>query len=468
MKKSTLGIVITDGVGYRNFILSNFLREVGQLYTHTIIYSCLPESSYPQSVREQAEIIELPIFTEGILTWFIRKIKEVAHLTQFQHHNFGMYDNLQSNKNRRYSVKGILTRIAFLAASLAHSEKSIIRWTNLQMWSIRKHPITQNYLSLLVIHEPSVLFFTHQRPPFVAPMIAAARQSGIPTAAFIFSWDNLPSKGRMAGIFDSYIVWSELMKTELLAFYPSVKPQNVFIGGTPQFEPYVMHEYMDSSQSFRERFGIHNLYPIVCFSCGDISTSKNDELYISTIAEALQKNEFSTPINLLVRTSPAEAPDRFLSIRERYPFILWNFPEWIYARENHPEPWTQRIPTAKDMRDLRSILTYCDVSVNMCSTMSLDFMHFDKPVINPVFGNEQNGLYNDQRFLKYAHYERVAKSGAVSIVRTEKELITTINKALSHPEEQHNQRQELLHIQIGHPLEGTSKHIANILKKIAE
>ena len=34
--------------------------------------------------------------------------------------------------------------------------------------------------------------------------------------------------------------------------------------------------------------------------------------------------------------------------------------------------------------------------------MSLDAMFFDKPVINPVFGNEKNGLYNDQKYLNFA------------------------------------------------------------------
>jgi hypothetical protein len=52
--------------------------------------------------------------------------------------------------------------------------------------------------------------------------------------------------------------------------------------------------------------------------------------------------------------------------------------------------------------------------------MSLDFMLFDKPVINTVFGNLENGLYNDQRFLNYDHYKKVIDSGAVTITKDEK------------------------------------------------
>ena len=102
----------------------------------------------------------------------------------------------------------------------------------------------------------------------------------------------------------------------------------------------------------------------------------------------------------------------------------------------------------------------------MCSTMSLDFMLFDKPVINPVFGNAENGLYDDQRFLKYAHYERVVKSGSVAIAKNAEELIEAINFSLKNPEARLKEQSELIKLQIGKPLEGTSERIAKALKTL--
>jgi hypothetical protein len=100
----------------------------------------------------------------------------------------------------------------------------------------------------------------------------------------------------------------------------------------------------------------------------------------------------------------------------------------------------------------------------MCSTMSLDFMLFDKPVINPVFGNEENGLYNDQRFLNFAHYKKVVESGAVYVVKNESELIESINIALQNPLNKNKEQKELLQLQISEPLANTSKRIAQTLK----
>lgn len=42
----------------------------------------------------------------------------------------------------------------------------------------------------------------------------------------------------MATTFDQYLVWSALMKSELLRFYPQTNEKQVEIVGTPQFEPY--------------------------------------------------------------------------------------------------------------------------------------------------------------------------------------------------------------------------------------
>ena len=75
---------------------------------------------------------------------------------------------------------------------------------------------------------------------------------------------------------------------------------------------------------------------------------------------------------------------------------------------------------------------YADVNVNMLSTMSLDFILFDKPVVNTVFGNKENTLYDDQRFLNYVHYKYVVNSKAVAIAKSEKELHYYLNEDVTH------------------------------------
>jgi hypothetical protein len=461
---NVLGIVITDGVGFRNFVLSNFLEESQVQFDAIIVFSCLPKSVF-KNFESNFKIIELEVFTETFPTWFFRKTKEVAHLQQFAGDFFGINDNLNAVKIQKNNFRGFVIRIILRWTALFNSEKWIQYYNSWQQKSFSNHSITKNYLNLFEEEQVTHLFFTHQRPPFIAPLIFAAEKLKITTTTFIFSWDNLASKGRMAGNFNNYMVWSDLMKLELLFFYKFIKPENICVVGTPQFEPYSLERYSLSKPEFFDKFDLDIQKSIVCYSCADVATSQNDYLYIETIAKAILKKQISKDITLFVRTSPAEEPTRFEQLAIDYPFIKWNYPKWILSRENHQEAWSQRIPSVEDVKDLRAVLTYCELSVNMCSTMSLDFMLFDKPVINAVFGNLDNGLYNDQRFLNYAHYKKVIESGAVYIAKNENELIKSINTALQFPLKRSNEQKALLEMQISKPLLNTSKRIVETLIK---
>jgi hypothetical protein len=461
MKK--LGIVITDGVGFRNYILSDFLSEAEKKFDEVVILSCLPASVY-EGFLQKSRVIELAVFQEKFPTWFFRKAKEIAHLQLHKNNNFGITDNLNTNKSGSKTPRGYATRFIFKWTSLFHSENYIQFYNKLQQFSFATNPNVKGYKTIFEKEKFDILFFTHQRPPFIAPLVYQAEQLKIKTVSFIFSWDNLASKGRMSANFDSYLVWSDLMKEELLHFYKKVQEQNVEVVGTPQFEPYVLERYKRTKEDFYARFDLNPSKKTICFSCGDISTSKNDELYITTIAQAIQDNKIQN-VNVLVRTSPAEDPIRFESFVAKFTFVKWNYPKWHLARTGHQEEWSQRIPSKEDVTDLRSILEYSDLNINMLSTMSLDFMQFDKPVINPVFGNAVNGLYDDQRFLQYPHIINVVNSNATRIVKTEQELIEAINLYLENSETNVENRKQLIQKQIGKSLKGTSERIATILRK---
>ena len=465
MKK--LGIVITDGVGFRNFIMSDFIDEATKQFDSVILYSGLPISAYDSISQSKITIKELDVYVESKPVWFFRKWKEVAHLQKYQSF-YGMKDNLETGYPQNNSPRALLVKLIYGCTRLVHSDSSILLAEKLQFLFFSKNRITQTYLKLLEEDQPSHLFFTHQRPPFLAPFLYAAQQLKIPTSTFIFSWDNLASKGRMLGTFDYFLVWSHLMQSELLYFYPMVPTEKVKVVGTPQFEPYVMPKYETTAEAFHAKFRLNTDLKTICYSCADVSIGQNDPIMIRAIANAIRNNAIETKVQLLVRTSPAEDDSRFRNLREEFPEIKWNVPKWILTREGHAETWSQRVPSEEDIKDLRSLLEYVDLNINMCSTMSLDFMLFDKPVINTVFGNPENGLYDDQRFLKFGHFEKVVDSESVTISKNETELIDQINQALDNPNERAKERKAMIDLQVSEPLEGTSKRIALTLKNILE
>lgn len=460
MKK--LGIVITDGVGFRNFIMSDFIAEVSKQFDSVTLYSGLPIHAYGATAQAKITIKELGVYVESKPVWFFRKWKEVAHLQKHQSF-YGMKDNLLTGFPKNNTARALLVKVIYCCTRFIHSDASILFAERLQFLFFSQNNITQSYLKLLKEDQPTHLFFTHQRPPFLAPFLYAAQQLKIPKSTFIFSWDNLASKGRMLGAFDYFLVWSHLMKDELLYFYPNVTKEKVQVVGTPQFEPYVMAKYKTNTVEFYEKFNLDPNFKTICYSCADVSIGANDPIVIRAVANAIRTIAIKTKVQLIVRTSPAEDDLRFKAIRDEFPEIVWNVPKWLLTRDNHAESWSQRIPSEEDIIDLRSLLQNVDLNINMCSTMSLDFMLFDKPVINTVFGNSENGLYDDQRFLNYGHFKKVVDSQSVTIAKNATELIDQINQALDNPRERTTQRKAMTDLQISEPLEGTSKRIATIL-----
>ena len=122
-----LGVVITDGVGFRNFILSDFIKEAKNKFDKVIIFSCLPKSVY-EDFNLNCDIVELEVYNENFKTWFYRKSKEVAHLQLHRKNNFGIQDNFNSNKPNSNTNRGYATRFIMQFTSLFHSEKWILRY----------------------------------------------------------------------------------------------------------------------------------------------------------------------------------------------------------------------------------------------------------------------------------------------------------------------------------------------------
>ncbi|MBC5841422.1 CDP-glycerol glycerophosphotransferase family protein [Flavobacterium sp. F-380] len=459
-----LGVVITDGVGFRNFILSDFIKEANDNFDSVILFSCLPKRVFVD-LNLKCKVVELAVFEETFKTWFFRKIKEVTHLQIFAGSNFGILDNLNQSKSKEFSPRGIAIRCMHLWSKFIKSENWILRYNKWQQFTFKGNSLTAQYQTLLEEHKISMLFFTHQRPPFIAPLIFAAEVLKIKTSTFIFSWDNLASKGRMAGNFNYYFVWSHLMKIELLHFYKSVQKENVLVVGTPQFEAYTNDKFGYSKEQFKEKFKVSKDQKIIFFTCNDAS-SKNDIIYLEILANFILANKLVEKVAVIVRTSPVEDALRFKFLADKFSFLIWNFPDWNVSRTNHQESWSQRVPSVSDLNDLKSLLKYCDICINVLSTITLDAFIFDKPVINPVFGNEANGMFDDQKFLNYAHLANLVDSKSSDIVKTTEEFLAALNNVLKNKEDKSILRAKFLELQISESLEGTSKRIAQSLAQL--
>lgn len=205
------------------------------------------------------------LFREGALGMLLRYALASAHLWRWDTRTMRFVRNMRLRG--RWKVRA-MHRVARMLGWCLGRDSGILLLEEALQSLVRRRGEVALYRRDLEEWRPDVVFCTHQRPSVVLPVVMAAKELGIPTATFIFSWDNLTSKGRIAAPFDHFLVWSQLMKAELLKYYQDVGEDRVHVVGTPQFDAYGDEGLVVSREEFFARIGADPSRPLICYSGG--------------------------------------------------------------------------------------------------------------------------------------------------------------------------------------------------------
>ena len=343
MSNNKIFILLPDGVGLRNFAYSNFY-EIGKKQGFEIVYwnntpfdlttlgfneikiknsKAHPLTDIYKNARKQVE-----------LNLFIKKTKD----TVYDSYRFPF-----SYKTIKLALKSSLTQLLIVTHSSRPGLKRIRRKIQLKE---RKTLYYQQSLATLQEEKPAFVFCTNQRSMSAIATILAAQDLGIPTACFIFSWDNLP-KATMVIETDYYFVWSEHMKNELQFYYPYIKVSQIFITGTPQFETHFDVSKMLSREVFFNQNNLDLNKKYLCYSGDDSTTCPDDPKYLEDVAKAvIELNLKGNKYGILFRRCPVDFSDRFDEVLNRYKNIIVPIiPKW----EQKGEIWNTVLPLPEDL-----------------------------------------------------------------------------------------------------------------------
>jgi hypothetical protein len=455
-------VLVPDGVGVKNFVLGRFLSKLsaqGEVHMlHQIPSDRLPP--YQPDCQEPVEWHTFSPYRETPLSFLLRYSLSYAQM-------YWVGTKAMRYHLERVPAKGSwrvrsADRLARLVGRLAGSPARIARIDQWHQAVVRKMPSVRHWRALFERLQPSVLFCSHQRPPIILPPVLAARQSGIPTATFIFSWDNMTSKGRIAAPFDHYLVWSDLMRQELLRYYPDV----AHIVGTPQFDPYADADLHWSREEFFARIKADLSRPLICFSGNNAENSPEDHEQVRILMEFIRSGRIRGNPQVLLRPAPIDDGARFASVRRDFPELIYAHPSWIRTDAG----WDHVLPPASDVQFLANLTRHADLNINFGSTMTLDFAVNDKPVINSTFDVASPPVFGMPAFdfcMQFDHYRPVAELGASRFARTTSELADFVNLYLSHPETDRDARRRLVDLEIAGPLGTSTDRVIAALARIA-
>ena len=290
-----------------------------------------------------------------------------------------------------------------------------------------------------------------------------AHRMGIPTAAFIFSWDNLTSRGRIFVPYDYYLMWNEEMKAQILSQYPFLKPEQVLVTGTPQFDFHFNPEFWLSREELCHRVGLDPQRPFILYTTGLDTDFRDEHKFVEATIRFLQQTDIQPAPQLLVRMYiKGTSPEMQALSKQNIPGVV--FPPILWDSQ-----WT--MPLYDDLYIYTNLVRHAALGINAASTVTLELMMQDKPIINLGMEPPGSNLPRYARFsrhVEYEHYRSVVQSGGVMVARSMDDLYQMIERGLNQPAADSLKRLAFTKKMFGDTLDGKSgQRVAEVLFDLA-
>ncbi|MBE0391132.1 UDP-glycosyltransferase [Flavobacterium sp. PL002] len=463
MPNKKIFILLPDGIGLRNFAYTDF-HDIGIRNGFDSVYW----NGTPFELSTIGfEEIKIENAKPHPLTTLYKNARQQIELNlnskKTKDQTYNSYRFIQNTTGIKNKLKNVFinTVIAFHS-----SEKGLI--------SVRKK-IVQKEQKTLFYHEclrtlqkekPDLVFCTNQRHTVSIAPILAAKALGIPTVAFIFSWDNLP-KATLVIETDYYCVWSEYMKKELLFYYPYIKEAQVFITGSPQFEAHFNQEKKLSKEVFFENNNLDLNKKYICYSGDDVTTCPDDQRYLEDVAAAVAElNKKGYNLGVIFRRCPVDFSKRYDTVLEKYSEIIVALaPLW----ENKGTNWGAILPTIKDIELQINTIAHTEMVVNLGSSMVFDFATNSKPCgfINYDVPDKVKKDWFVDKIYKFIHFRSMPHKESVFWLNSADEIAFKIEKVLNGEHKLiATKAQEWFEIINQHPANEASKRVWQAINAI--
>lgn len=371
--KLKIFILLPDGVSLRNFAYTSFYALGKQKGFDIIFWNMTPFD------LDKLEVSNIEI-TRPKIHWFTNILKSACKRIELKKYASRENDSIYFEYNFPLKInsfkKLFKSFLIWLYSKMYASEIGILKIREKIINNERKTNYYKDCLNVLRNEKPDFVFCTSQRSgESIAPLSAAA-DLGILTASFIFSWDNIPKATTVVNT-NFYFVWSDLMKTQLLHYQTYIKPEQIRVTGTPQFEHHFDKSNRQTREAFFEMYNLDLSKKYICFSGDDITTSPNDELYLRDLAKSIvELNNQGADLGIIFRRCPVDFSDRYDKIISDYQQIIIPIdPLW----ENVGGNWNKIMPTKDDLILQTNIIIHTEFVVNLGSSMVFDYACYNKP-----------------------------------------------------------------------------------------
>ena len=311
-----------------------------------------------------------------------------------------------------------------------------------------KDPVAANLLAQL---DPRLLISTYPvNLPESRLLFAGNKAPRVHTVIHLLSWDNITCKGFFPQLADNYISWGNIMKDEFMEYY-KIAPGKIFNTGVPHFD---LHKQSEGSLAYKEilkQKGLDPEIPYILFALGAPYFSPTEIDIAEWLAKKVERKEFGE-LQLVLRPHPQNISDNAADtlLKERLKAMESSAVviDWPKMLENSSLNWSMQL---NDMLEFANLVEGCRVSINSGSTVSIDSLLHDKPVLQPLFDAVGNLPWwqSVTRVLDYTHCKKLINLEGVTVAHNFDEFEFEIKRHLDNPAYNLEKRQQARFQEVG-------------------
>ena len=230
----TIFVTLPIGLSVRNILFTGVLeRLTASGRVRVVAFTPIPDMAERyHGLNDKLVFEQLPAVPRYASSRIINRMLSL----RFQQINSD--PTLTSHKVKRRALRTTNLRQYLLDTILSQPlPKSKILQRLLTAFHNRSAYVPNTIQSLFDRYKPSLVFATNPHGMREYYFLKYAKLNGIPTVGMIHSWDALSTKGCLVMPIDSYLVWNQVMKNELITLHGVLDGQ-ITITGIPQFDVY--------------------------------------------------------------------------------------------------------------------------------------------------------------------------------------------------------------------------------------
>lgn len=326
-------------------------------------------------------------------------------------------------------------------------------------------------IELLKKYKPQAVISTRPVDSMEAEILNAATQLNILKIIYVLSWDNITSKGFFPVLADHYLTWGLIMNKELAEYY-QVPEQRTHITGVTHFDIHAIlsNGSIPSPPYLIEKLGLNNNRPYLFFTMSASYYAPNEIDIIEALAAKVEVDGFGSDMQLVIRPHMANLMSDRSDIRwlKRLENLVSNrvkvdFPD----AANTLLTWYMK---QDDMIRLSALLHSAAVCLNSGSTIAIEAVYLDRPVVLTPFDTEEWPYRQSaRRLMDYIHLKKFVDTGACVVAKDLDDMYRAVSEYIKEPALNREQRKLAVELECyRNDGRATQRFVENIKKILAE